>query len=53
MQVPISENVVVMEKEFKSQKAHGERITSLLKINDHEFVTSSEDHSFKVWDKFL
>jgi WD40 repeat protein len=51
MQVPISDAVIVMEKEFKSKMAHTRRITCLTKISDSEFVTSSEDMSFKIWDK--
>jgi len=51
MQVPISENVIVMEKEFKSKKAHTGGITCMTKISEAEFVTSSEDNSFKIWDK--
>ena len=51
MQVPIGENVIVMEKEFKTKAAHAERITDLTKVSPSEFLSSSEDCSFKVWDK--
>ena len=51
MQMPISDNVIVIEKEFKSKKAHTERITCLAKISPSEFITSSEDMSFKIWDR--
>jgi WD40 repeat protein len=42
-----------MEKEFKSKQSHNGRITCLTKINDSEFITSSEDQSFKIWDKHM
>jgi hypothetical protein len=53
MTVPISENVIVLEKEFKSKKMHAGKITCLTKISESEFISSSEDMSFKVWDKEL
>ena len=53
MTVPISDNVIVLEKEFKSKKMHAGKITCLTKISDSEFISSSEDMSFKVWDKEL
>lgn len=53
MQVPISDHVIVMEKEFKSKQAHTGKITCMTKISDTEFMTSSEDMSFKIWDKDL
>jgi hypothetical protein len=52
-QTPISEKVIVMEKEFKNRKAHRGNITCMRKISDTEFMTSSDDHSFKIWDKDL
>jgi len=52
-QTPISDKVIVMEKEFKNRKAHQGKITCLRKISDTEFMTSSDDQSFKVWDKDL
>ena len=51
--LPISENVMVLEKEFKSKRSHSGNITCMRKISDSEFMTSSEDMSFKVWDKDL
>lgn len=51
--LPISENVMVLEKEFKSKRSHCGNITCMRKISDSEFMTSSEDMSFKVWDKDL
>lgn len=53
MSMPISDNVIVLEKEFKTKKAHTGRITCMTKINDSEFMTSCEDQSFKIWDKDL
>jgi WD40 repeat protein len=53
MKTELSGNVVVIEKEFRNKKAHSGEITQLLKISDAEFVTSSQDNSFKVWDKDL
>ena len=46
----IADNVIVMEKEFRTNKAHKGDITCLTKISESEFLTSSEDHAFKVWD---
>jgi len=51
MQVPTSENVIVMEKEYKAKQPHSKRITCLTKINDETFITCSEDNSYKIWDK--
>jgi len=51
MTVPISDHVIVMEKEYKSKLAHTGNITCMTKISKTEFVTSSEDNSFKIWDK--
>jgi WD40 repeat protein len=53
MQIPISDNVIVLEKEFKTKKGHTDKITCLSKISDSEFMTSSLDMSFKIWDKDL
>lgn len=51
--MPISENVIVLEKEFKSKKMHKGKINCLTKISDTEFMSCSDDKSFKVWDKDL
>lgn len=42
----------MIEKEFKTKTDNG-NITHLTKINDSEFITSSNDNSFKIWDKDL
>ena len=48
------DNVIVMEKEFRSnKKGHSGKITCLAKISDTEFISCSEDMSFKVWDRIL
>jgi hypothetical protein len=52
-QVPIGENVIVLEKEFKSKQSHKGAITCMTKVSDSEFMTSSVDCSFKIWDKDL
>jgi WD40 repeat protein len=52
-QMDINENVVVMERSFKNKKAHKGSITHLTKIKDTEFMSCSDDKSFKVWDKDL
>jgi hypothetical protein len=53
MENAISENVVVLEKVFKTKQGHTEAITCLTKISDSEFMTCSLDKSFKIWDKDL
>lgn len=49
----ISDNVIVLEKQFKSKKCHTGEIQDLIKISGSEFLTSSNDMSFKIWDKDL
>jgi hypothetical protein len=39
-----------MEKEFKSKKSHSDEISHLIRISDTEFISSSWDKSFKIWD---
>ena len=51
--LPISDNVIVLEKEFKSKGSHSGEIKCMLKISDSEFLTSSDDMSFKIWDRDL
>ena len=51
--MPISENVIVMEKEYKTKKSHKGKINCISKISDTEFMSCSDDMSFKVWDKDL
>lgn len=51
--LPISDNVIVLEKEFNKKRCHTGKITCLIKISDSEFLTCSDDKSFKVWDRDL
>ena len=51
--MPIGENVIVMEKEFRSNKSHKGSITCLTKISETEFFSSADDKCFKVWDQDL
>ena len=48
-----ADNVIVMEKEFRSKKCHTGNITCLAKVSDTEFLSCSDDKSFKVWDRIL
>ena len=48
-----ADNVIVMEKEFRSKKCHTGNITCLAKLSDTEFFSCSDDMSFKVWDRIL
>lgn len=49
-EMSISDNVIVMEKSFKNNRAHKGNITHLTKISDTEFMTCADDMSMKVWD---
>ena len=51
--MPISDNVIVLEKEFKSKKGHSGDIECITRLNETEFLSCSLDQSFKVWDKDL
>ena len=51
--MPISENVIVLEKEYKTKKSHKGKINCIAKISDTEFISCSDDQSFKIWDKDL
>jgi len=42
-----------MEKEFRSKKCHSGNITCLARISDTEFLSCSDDMSFKIWDRIL
>lgn len=43
-----------MEKEFKSDRTHQDKVTGIVKMQgDNEFLTSSLDCSLKLWDKHL
>ena len=47
------QDFVVLEKEYKSDRCHSDRVTGIVYINDTEFLTSSLDNSLKLWDKHL
>ena len=48
-----SNDFVVMEKEFKSDRTHQDKVTGIVYINESEFLTESLDSSLKLWDKHL
>mmetsp|Transcript_17518 Transcript_17518/g.29525 ORF Transcript_17518/g.29525 Transcript_17518/m.29525 type:complete len:386 (+) Transcript_17518:37-1194(+) len=52
-QTAILDNVIVVEKEFKSKSIHSGNINCICKISGKEFMTSSDDQSFKIWDNDL
>ena len=41
--MPISDNVIVLEKEFKSKKGHADDIECITKLNESEFLSCSKD----------
>ena len=43
--------VLIIEKEIKSDSVHKDLITGLQNINDEEFLTCSIENAFKVWNK--
>ena len=47
----VHKNVLVREREFKSDRAHQGKITAIVRIDDNEFITACEDQSLKIWDK--
>ena len=51
--ITISENILVIEKEFKSQSAHKDLVTGIKNLNDLEFLTCGVEQALKVWDKSL
>lgn len=53
MEKEISNDFTVMEREFKSDRTHQDKVTGLVYINESEFLTSSLDMSLKLWDKHL
>ena len=48
----VNKNVVVKERDFKSASTHSDIVTGVTTISDDEFLTSSQDMSLKIWDKF-
>ena len=53
MEKEMSNDFTVMEREFKSDRTHQDKVTGLVYINETEFLTSSLDMSLKLWDKHL
>ena len=53
MKTTISKNVVVREREFKSDSTHQDIVTGIAYVNGSEFLTCSQDLSMKLWDKNL
>jgi hypothetical protein len=47
----MEDGAFVVEKDFKSDRTHLEKVTGIAYINEREFFTSSIDHSLKIWDK--
>lgn len=48
----VTNNVIVREREFKSQSTHQDTVSGIVATDENEFLTSSHDNSLKVWDKF-
>lgn len=43
--------VLIIEKEIKSDTVHKDQITGAQNINDEEFFTCGIENAFKVWNK--
>ena len=52
MKTNVNKNVVVRERDFKSETTHSDIVTGIITVDDSEFITSSMDHTLKLWDKF-
>jgi len=52
MKTNVNKNVVVRERDFKSETTHSDIVTGIVTVDDSEFITSSMDHTLKLWDKF-
>ena len=52
MKTNVNKNVVVRERDFKSETTHSDIVTGIVTVDDSEFITSSMDHTIKLWDKF-
>ena len=48
----LDNKVIVRERDFKSTTTHKDIVSGIVRVNDNEFLTSSNDQSIKVWDKF-
>lgn len=49
----MQDGAYVVEKDFKSDRTHQDKVTGIAYINEREFFTSSLDCSLKIWDKHL
>lgn len=56
MKTNVNKNVVVRERDFKSNTTHTDKVTGIKLLGKlgecDEFITSSLDCSLKMWDKF-
>ena len=51
--ISVSENIIVIEKEFKNDSTHRDLITGIKDLNELEFLTCGVEQCMKVWDKSL
>ncbi len=51
--IKISDNIIVIEKEFKNDSSHKNLITGIKDLNEFEFLTCGVEMALKVWDKSL
>mgnify|MGYP001383314917 CR=1 FL=1 len=49
----LQDGAFVVEKDFKSDRTHQDKVTGIVYLNKREFFTSSLDCSLKIWDKVL
>ena len=52
MKSNVNKNVVVRERDFKSNTTHSGIVSGVVPVSDSEFLTASMDQSLKLWDKF-
>ena len=52
MKTKVNNNVVVRERDFRNTTTHQDIVSGIVTVNDSEFLTSSQDMSLKLWDKF-
>lgn len=51
--ITVSDNIIVVEKEFKNDSTHKDQITGVKDLNEFEFLTCGVEMAMKVWDKSL
>jgi WD40 repeat protein len=49
----LGDESMVMEREFRGNCSHSDQINCITRISPSEFISSSNDNSFKIWDKDL